>query len=128
MPVDVSATLAGLDALTARINEASETIAGRAALIVQRAGMAATHVRTGTLRRSWTVVGPEGSGGAYSAQVGPTMVYARRQELGFQPPLRDSLGRSFPNDYGRPYVQPSALAARSGIEQMAISVVTEAVS
>ena len=93
MGADVEGTLDGLAALAARFNTAARQIAGKAALIVQREGMARTHVRTGTLRRSWHVEGPEGGGGLYTARVGPTTVYARRQELGFMPPLRDSLGR-----------------------------------
>src|ERR1700677_3498013 len=109
MTVDASGTIAGIAALRARLNVAAERIAGRGALLVMAAGQKLTHVVTGTLRRSWRIVGPGGGDGVYSAEVGPTTVYARRQELGFYGP--DSIGRIFPNDPGWPYVAPAHLAA-----------------
>jgi hypothetical protein len=107
VPVDDSNFQAAMDALAARVSAAGPGLVVKAAGVIDRAGMARTKVVTGSLRRSWRITGPETDGMTASAQVGPTMVYARRQELGFLPPLKDSLGRSFPNDPGWPYVRPA---------------------
>jgi hypothetical protein len=100
VPVDDSDTIAALSALVARVEAAGPTIAGTIALRVKQVGMGLTHVRSGTLRRSWQVT-LAGS----SAEVGPTTVYARRQELGFSG--ADSLGRIYRHDPGWPYVRPA---------------------
>lgn len=39
-------------------------------------------VRTGRLRSSIVVKGPQGGGGKWSGEVGPTVIYGRIQELG----------------------------------------------
>ena len=124
-PVDDEATQAALTALIAKINRAAEIIAGSSAHIVQQLGMERTHVITGTLRRSWRVVGPEGGDGVYRAAVGPTMIYARRQELGFVGP--DSLGRVFKNDPGWPYVRPAREAAQVPVQQLAVTTLRAAI-
>ena len=99
MPVDDAGTLAALDALIVRIRAAEAAAVKGAALIVQSAGMEKTPVLSGTLRRSWKM---ESKG--LAAFVGPTMVYARRIELGFKGP--DSLGRVY-NQAPNPYVKPA---------------------
>ncbi|MGD0211122.1 MAG: hypothetical protein ABSC14_09110 [Desulfomonilia bacterium] len=71
------------------------------------AGMARTHVISGTLLRSWKMDPVQQGPDLYEWWVGPTVVYARRQELGFLPPHKDSLGREFPTAYGWPYVRPA---------------------
>ena len=125
MPVDDAATQAALTALIERINVGAEQIAVKGALLVQRLGMAQTHVLTGTLRRSWHVEPLGGGAGTYSARVGPTTVYARRQELGFRGP--DSLGRVFRNDPGWPYVRPAREQAQVPIQAMAGAVIRAAI-
>jgi hypothetical protein len=127
-PVDASGTLAGIAALRVRLNLAAEQIAGKGGLVVLATGQKLTHVVSGSLRRSWKMDGPVGGDGVYSARIGPTMIYARRQELGFLPPLQDSLGRSFPTDVGWPYVAPAHLASIQPIRDMAVRAVGEAVS
>jgi len=102
--LDSSATQAALAAMLARVTLAAKQVASKGALAVEAAGMALTAVRTGTLRRSWIMTGPEPLGLGFAAQTGPTTVYARRQELGFRGP--DSLGRLF-RWQGKPYVKPA---------------------
>jgi len=105
MPADE--TIAALDALIARLSVAGAASVTTAGLAIQRVGMSKTRVKSGTLRRSWRTEKLPTGGGVFAARVGPTTVYARRQELGFLPPLKDSLGRTFPNDRGHPYVRPA---------------------
>lgn len=88
--IHVSATIAGLDALAERIDEATKQIVADAAHLVQRASMEFAPVGTagnttntpGDLRRSIRVTGPEGGDGTYVAQVAPWIVYGRQRELG----------------------------------------------
>lgn len=90
MPVDVSAAIAGLDALTIRIDDATRQIVADAAHIVQANVMREAPVgkpgnttnAPGDLRRSIDVEGPHGAAGLYEARVGPTMIYSRQRELG----------------------------------------------
>lgn len=128
MPVDAGDTIAALGALRARLAVVGEQIAGKSGLLVLATGQRLTHVRSGALRRSWRMVGPTGGDGVYSAEVGPTMIYARRQELGFLPPLTDSLGRSFPHDPGWPYVKPAHELAYASVGVLATRMVAEVVS
>jgi Bacteriophage HK97-gp10, putative tail-component len=117
VPVDADDTIAALTAMMGRVRVASRTIVAKSALELQRVGMAHTHVRSGTLRRSWRIE-PFGEGGMYGARVGPTTVYARRQELGFKGP--DKLGRVFKNDPGWPYVKPTFVQVAPQILRYAI--------
>ena len=121
-PVDADATLAALDDLMGRVRDAGPQIAAKSALVIEQAGMSKTHVRSGTLRRSWRV---ETQGNV--AEVGPTTVYARRQELGFLPPLKDSLGRSFPTAVGWPYVRPAFEASTPKVNELAVGMLAEAI-
>ena len=118
MSVDADNTIAGLRALKARLGVAGKTAVTKSALAVQHAGMSKTRVRSGTLRRSWRTEAVEAGEGVFGARVGPTVVYARRQELGFVG--ADSLGRVYdepqhigsPGAYGskqrrNPYVKPA---------------------
>lgn len=52
----------------------------RAALIVQGAIQRRTPVRTGTLRRSWTVSSPAWDGAVLRSDVGTAIVYAHYQD------------------------------------------------
>jgi hypothetical protein len=59
-------------------------------------------VQTGTLRRSINVIDTTTlGGGSYQARIAPTVIYGRRQELGFHGV--DSIGRHY-NQRGRPYL------------------------
>ncbi len=71
-----------------------------AAHATQAALMKEAPVVSGTLRRSMQVVGPTKVGSSYEAQIGPTVIYARRVALGFHG--SDSLGRTF-DQAGNPY-------------------------
>lgn len=137
MPVNVDATLAGLESLKGRIELACQKSAMQVSLAIQAAGMEKTRVASGALRRSWHTK-PEISEGIYGAKVGPTMVYARRQELGFVG--ADSLGRIYdepatpePGPYGskrrrNPYVRPAALEALPRARGIIQRVFTKALS
>lgn len=122
MPVKDAEFQAALDAMISRVSVASRVISVKGGAIIQRAGMAHTRVRSGTLRRSWRTEQLGGTGGVFTTRVGPTMVYARRQELGFVG--ADSLGRVYnepqhigsPGAYGskrrrNPYVKPGVVEA-----------------
>jgi HK97 gp10 family phage protein len=97
-------TVAALDAMIARMAAVGPIAVRQGALMMQRAGMARTPVKQGTLRRSWQTGDVYGSLGVYAVQVGPTAVYARRIELGFKG--ADSLGRTY-NQQPKPYVRPA---------------------
>jgi len=98
--VDDAAFQAALDALMLRVSAASAAAVKTAALAIQAAGMANTKVVSGTNRRSWRTE----SAGPYAAFVGPTMIYSRRLELGFEG--ADSLGRVY-HQAPKPYVRPT---------------------
>ncbi len=105
MPADKA--IAALDSLIARLSVAGAAAVTTGGLAIQRVGMSKTRVKSGTLRRSWRTEKTDAGTGVYAVRVGPTTVYARRIELGFLPPLKDSLGRSFPNARPKPYVRPA---------------------
>ena len=107
MPTDDGDWQDALDALMARVRTTTKKAGAKGALMIMSRGMAHTKVVSGTLRRSWKMETKDDGPDVYSWWVGPTTVYARRQELGFLPPLKDSLGREFPNDPGWPYVRPA---------------------
>lgn len=113
MPVDDAGTLAALDALIAKIGAAGAVAVKGAALIVQRQGMENSPVLSGTLRRSW-----KSSSEGLTAFTGPTVIYARRIELGFRG--TDSAGRTYnqaPNPYVKPARDQSMPAVRAFIGQ-----------
>jgi hypothetical protein len=88
--VDVSKTILGIDALTVRMDLATEDIVADALRLFQLAGKAEAPVGTpgnttnppGDLARSISVSGPIGGDGVYSGKVGPTTIYGRQRELG----------------------------------------------
>lgn len=113
---DVGPFLRGLDTKVTRVDAAVKGVIAPAAHDLERevkAIFATSHSRgtptpeppgnppsviTGTLRRSIAVDGPIRLGfGSYEAQVGPTAVYARVQELGGGPSRLPS----------RPYLKPA---------------------
>lgn len=98
----LSEVLDGLTRIGARVAAATPAATLEAAHLVQKAAMAEAPVLTGTLRRSIHTEGPLASVGGAMAQVGPSVIYARRIELGFHG--ADSLGRHF-DQSGDPYLQ-----------------------
>lgn len=88
--IDVVGTIAGLDAMAARIEAATDELVGNALHMFQAAAMAAAPVgdpdnstnAPGDLRRSIDVEGPHGADGIYAGEVGPTVIYGRQRELG----------------------------------------------
>lgn len=96
-------TVAALDAMIARMAAVGPIAVRQGALLMQAAGMARTPVKKGALRRSWRTETVTGLG-TYTARVGPTMVYARRIELGFKG--TDSAGRTY-DQAPAPYVRPA---------------------
>ena len=107
MPIDDGDFLDALDVLMARVRTATKKAGAKGALMIMARGKAHTKRVSGTLRRSWKMETMNDGPDVYSWWVGPTTVYARRQELGFLPPLKDSLGREFPTATGWPYVRPA---------------------
>ena len=77
-------------------------------------GRPGPNVVTGTLRRSITMapITPWGLMG-WQTSVGPTVIYARRIELGFHG--ADSLGRHY-NQPGYPYMAPAFAALKPRIQ------------
>jgi len=102
--------VAALEAMDARVDAATGTAVRDGALIIQRqaqtnaSGRPGPRVITGTLRRSIRVDGPHRIGTAWEARVGPTVVYGRRVELGFDG--TDSLGRTY-HQPPYPYFAPA---------------------
>jgi hypothetical protein len=125
MPVDDAATRAALDALMVRISAAGAVAVKKAGLAVQAAGMSLTKVLSGTLRRSWVTETVAASPlGVYAVKVGPTMVYARRIELGFKG--ADSLGRVY-NQAPSPYVKPAYDRTMPRIRPLVIAEIANAI-
>ncbi len=123
MPVEINRTLAALDAMTRRIRAASAAAGRKAALAFQAEGMRDSPVLTGTLRRSWQTVTSQGLG-VFSAMTGPTVIYARRIELGFKG--ADSLGRVY-NQQPDPYVQPAYEQVLPTVRPLVVSELTRAI-
>lgn len=96
---------AALAAMVLRVEAEAARVATEAAHLIEAAAKQRAPVRTGTLRRSITSrsgFGREVGDVGYS--VAPTVVYARRIELGFEGP--DSLGRIY-HQQGNPYLKPA---------------------
>ncbi len=91
--------VAALEAMDARVDLASRNTVRDGAQMIQRqaqqnaSGRPGPRVVTGTLRRSIRVDGPRRVGTAWEARVGPTVVYSRRVELGFDG--TDAIGRTY---------------------------------
>lgn len=117
MPADDRAFQAGVDGLIVRLRAATERLATDGALIAQGHAMDRAPVRSGTLRRSLHTEPARSDGaGGFHAYMGPTVIYARRIELGFHG--RDSIGRVY-DQYGEPYVRPAFERARPEIMALA---------
>lgn len=102
---------AAMDALKVRMLEATAQAVADGAHLIQASAVKHAHgrpgprVRSGTLWRSVHVEGPEDSGeGSFTARIGPSVIYARRIELGFMN-MRDSLGRLY-HQPPYPYMKP----------------------
>jgi len=98
---------AGLDALIASVQEATRLAVMSGAHLIEAQAKQSMNgpgpkVQTGTLRRSINVIDTTSLGaGSYQARIAPTVIYGRRQELGFHG--QDSLGRHY-NQSGRPFL------------------------
>lgn len=128
--VDDRATKLALDAMVLRVAVAGAVISKRGALIVQRSAQGKLHtgygVISGTMRRSVHTRGPTPRGrGVYATRVGPSMIYARRFELGYTGP--DSLGRVFAQ-VPRPFMAPAVRESRLKIAALAASEWRRAIS
>lgn len=124
MPLDDSAFQASMDAIQARIGPAVERGVGKIGLSIVGKGMALAPVKRGTLRRSIHMEGPVTEGTSAYAKVFPSVIYARRIELGFMN-MRDSLGRLF-HQRAHPYFKPGVTAALADAPRILASAVTEA--
>lgn len=102
--------LAAVDGATARgVGEAAHLVEAKAK--ANASGHPGPGVVTGANRRSIYVDGPRREGiGAYSARIGPSMIYSRRLELGFDG--ADSLGRIY-HQAPRAFLRPALDDARS---------------
>jgi hypothetical protein len=108
----VEAAQRALTGIGVAVEAAAAQAVTEAAHYIERGAKQRAPVRTGTLRRSITVFGPNRlAAGVYEAFVGPTAVYGRRVELGFVG--SDSLGRRF-NQAGHPYLGPAVEEAHAG--------------
>ncbi len=124
MPADSRATVAALDAMVSRITAASAAAARKGAMALQAAGMRNSPVVRGTLRRSWRTQIITSGPSVFAARVGPTIIYARRIELGFKG--TDSLGRLY-DQAPKPYAKPAFENVIPGIRATAISELARAV-
>lgn len=109
--------------MVARVAVAGAVISKRGALIVQRAAQGKLHegygVVSGTMRRSVHTEGPTPRGvGVFGTRVGPSVIYARRFELGYTGP--DSLGRVFAQT-PRPFMAPAVRESRLKVAALAAS-------
>ena len=114
MPVDDAAFKAALDAMVVRVKLAADKLGAEAAGLIEASAkrQRSYTTRSGTNRRS---IHLETAGlGAY--EVGPTTVYSRRLELGFDG--ADSLGRVY-HQKPRPYMKPGRAEALPGIIALA---------
>jgi len=88
--IEVSATIAGLEVLGQRVDEAVRQSVEDALHLFQAAGAREAPIGVegnstnapGDLARSFDVEGPYGGDGIWSGRVGPTMIYSRQRELG----------------------------------------------
>ena len=106
---------AALLAMVARVEAEAVRCARDAALMIEAAAKRNAPVQTGTLRRSVSAFPGGGHIGDIGYSVAPTVVYARRIELGFVGP--DSLGRVY-NQQGKPYLKPAVHQSLPGIAAM----------
>jgi len=142
MPVEVEDTIRALDHLVDRMGRASLAIAAQGARMVNVGARALAPIglelphRTGTpgdLARSIRTTGPVPSGrGAYTAHVGPTVIYGRQRELGgpiapvFARRLRWWAMDGTPIfarhvvQFPHPYLKPAAEAVRHRYRDLAI--------
>lgn len=111
MPVDDAAFKAALDEMVVRVEAAAVRVGADAAGLVEASAKKQDSytTRSGSNRRSIHT-----DPGTY--KVGPTMVYSRRLELGFDG--ADSLGRIY-HQKPRPYMKPGRSEALPGIIALA---------
>ena len=112
-----------LELIIRRVQAANRRIVTDSAHLVEANAGRRLHsgygVVTGTMRRSARVEGPTvETANRVWASVGPTVIYARRFELGFVGP--DSLGRVF-RDPPRPYWRPAYQESEPAINRIAYS-------
>ena len=125
MAVDDAGFQAALAAMLDRVQAAAVPAVARVGNLIVARGMGAAPVRTGTLHRSIHMDGPVGGGGTASAKVGPSVVYARRIELGFMN-MTDSLGRLY-HQPPHPYFAPAVYGAADEAAELMSRVIAEAI-
>lgn len=119
-----------IDDLVARVKAAGEIAVARGAAAIEAAakvnasGRPGPNVVTGTLRRSIHTKGPTSTGTGYMAQVGPSVIYGRRIELGFHG--TDSLGRNY-NQQSYPYLRPALETVGPRLEAIMAQAWAEAI-
>ena len=145
MPVDAGATIAGLEALRWRMDEAVRRSVAAAAHLIQGDAMRKAPVGTpgnstntpGDLGRSIDVQGPLGGDGRYEARVGPTVIYGRQRELGgdIYPVMASALRfrrfgevvyRARVHQEPEPYLKPAAIEMRQPIYDAVLAEVRRA--
>ncbi len=146
MPVDVAATILGLDALGARVEKATEQIVKDTLHLLQLAAAAKAPKGvpgnstnpSGDLARSIDVEGPRGGSGVYSGQVGPTVIYGRQRELGgpIYPQVASMLAfvkfgeliiTSRVYQAPEPYMKPAYEESRAAVRTLVISDLSAAI-
>jgi hypothetical protein len=124
--IEVGAAEDALDAIATAVTAATLASVIAGAALVEAGGKARAPVKRGTLRRSISMGSPQSIGeGVFQSSGGPSIIYARRRELGFHG--RDSLGRNVLHDPGKPYFGPAVDAAQVPIRALFVSNLSAAV-
>lgn len=113
-----------MDSIQARIGPSVESAVGKIGLSIVGRSMALAPVKRGTLRRSIHMEGPVTTGLSAYAKVYPSVIYARRIELGFMN-MRDSLGRLF-HQPAHPYFAPGVESGLVSAPEVLAAAVAEA--
>lgn len=144
---DVDATIAALDALMERVDDATGQIVADGLHLIQAASMGFAPVGVtgnstnapGDLRRSIIVEGPARVGDhQWTGRVGPTVIYGRQRELGgaiYPQTARSLVFTKFGTTYYRqrvyqhpqPYMKPGADAAIPNIAAVRDARLSEAI-
>lgn len=117
---DVSRTVAALQDMVSRVEAATPEAVAESAELLGNVYRAVGDKRTGRMVGSYTyrMTGP------YSAEAGPTVVYGRRNEIGFRGP--DSIGRRF-HQRGHHGLEHAVDVARPAINAKHVEVWMEAI-
>lgn len=102
--IGIDVALRELESKSLLVQETGKRALGAVAGAVERGAKERAPVKTGTLRLSIRSEPVKAELGGWSTRVYPTVIYARRIELGFR--QADSRGRQY-NQAGQPYLGPS---------------------